>query len=243
MDIITTLLLIFILFAAILRTPLFLVLGFLALLFKTSILIEESRTLVGLTDLIAITDDKMGQDAILVPIPLFCLVGYILSRSKTPQRIIDLVNSSVGWLPGSMGIVTIIACAFFTPFTGASGITIIALGGLLYPILLQERYSQKYSLGVMTSSGSIGLLFFPSLPLLVFALIGHLSITELEPGPMGGFTIPIRDMYIAGLLPGLLLIAVPSLYTYFIRRKIPSEPEKLKLARSNGYRTFLWRHY
>jgi C4-dicarboxylate transporter DctM subunit len=235
MDFVTIVLLIVILFSAVLRTPLFLVLGFVALLLQTGLILESSagRSITTLQELLSNTDDKLMQDSLLVPIPLFCLVGYLLSRSKTPERIVDMVDAMIGWLPGSMGIVTIIACAFFTPFTGASGITIIALGGLLYPILIREKYGENYSLGVMTSSGSIGLLFFPSLPILLIAVIGHMSISEIPKLDGTRYEIPIRDMYLAGILPGILLITIPSIYTFFKRRNHPSDPNKLKEARAN----------
>ncbi|NUN13925.1 MAG: TRAP transporter large permease subunit, partial [Myxococcales bacterium] len=107
----------------------------------------------------------------LLPIPLFTFAGYLMARSQTPKRIVELADSLFGWLPGGLAIVAVCTCAFFTTFTGASGVTIIALGALLYPVLVNRKYPEQFSLGVMTSSGSIGLLFFPALPVFIFATV------------------------------------------------------------------------
>ncbi len=124
-------------------------------------------------------------------IPLFTLAGFILAEGKAGQRLLRLAKALFGWMPGGLAIVTTLVCAFFTTFTGASGVTILALGGLLLPMLLQSGYSEKFSIGLVTSSGSIGALFPPSLPVILYGVAAH---------------VPIPDLYRAGALPGALLV-------------------------------------
>ena len=97
---------------------------------------------------------RLASQPILLAIPLFTFAGYLLAESKTPQRLVELSRAFFGWLPGGLGIVTLVSCALFTAFTGASGVTIIALGGLLYPVLQKENYPEKFNLGLLTSSGN-----------------------------------------------------------------------------------------
>lgn len=137
----------------------------------------------------------------LVAIPLFIFAGYLLAESRAPQRIVRFSRALVGWLPGGLAIAAIIVSAFFTAFTGASGVTIIAIGGLLLPVLIAEGYPEKFSLGLLTTSGSIGLLFPPSLPIIIYGLVANTSIDKL---------------FIAGLLPGsftIILLALFCVYT------------------------------
>lgn len=132
---------------------------------------------------------------------LFAFAGCMLGHSKAPQRLLRLSNSILGWLPGGLAIVAIVSCAMLTSFTGATGITIVALGGLLFPALLKNNYDRKFSLGTITASGSLGLLFPPSLPVILYGVISNTNID---------------DLYIAGILPGCLLIAVLSCYALWI---------------------------
>jgi tripartite ATP-independent transporter DctM subunit len=143
---------------------------------------------------------RLTSSPLLVTIPLFTFTGYLLARSNTPQRIIALTRPLLGWLPGGLAIVALLSCSLFTAFTGASGVTIIALGGLLYPILLQERYTERFSLGLVTTSGSLGLLFPPSLPLILYALISKASIDQL---------------FLAGIIPGFLLLLCLAVYSSY----------------------------
>ena len=105
---------------------------------------------------------RLASIPILLAIPLFTFAGYLLAESNTPRRLVNLSRAFFGWIPGGLSIVTLVSCAIFTAFTGASGVTIIALGGLLYPVLLKENYPEKFSLGMLTASGNLGLLFPPS---------------------------------------------------------------------------------
>jgi tripartite ATP-independent transporter DctM subunit len=122
---------------------------------------------------------RIATNPTLVAIPLFTFAGYVLAESRTSVRLINLSRAWFGFVPGGLSIVVLLTCAVFTAFTGASGVTIVALGGLLFPILMKEHYSEKFSLGLITTSGSLGLLFPPSLPLILYALVAKLSIDQL----------------------------------------------------------------
>ncbi|MCP5463504.1 MAG: TRAP transporter large permease subunit [Deltaproteobacteria bacterium] len=144
---------------------------------------------------------KLASQPVLLTIPLFTFAGYLLAESKAPTRLVKVAHAALGWMPGGLAIVTVLSCAFFTAFTGASGVTIIALGGLLYPILVKDGYSDKFSMGLVTSCGSLGLLFPPSLPLILYGLIGKVSIDKL---------------FIAGILPGLVIVFVLKYYSQYM---------------------------
>ena len=170
--------------------PLFVVIGGLALVFFLSVGIDSSAVVIEMY--------RMASAPMLIAIPLFTFAGYLLAESKSPQRFVNLYRALFGWMPGGLAIVSFIACAFFTAFTGASGVTIIALGGLLYPMLIKEKYSEKFSLGLLTTGGSLGLLFPPSLPLILYALVAQVNVDAL---------------FLAGIIPGTLLILFLSLYS------------------------------
>ncbi len=145
---------------------------------------------------ILIDFNRLTRNSTILIIPLFTFAGYIIAEGKAPQRLVAFARASVGWLPGGIAVVVLGTCAFFTTFTGASGVTIIALGGLVYPIL-RQTYNEKFSLGLITASGSIGLLFPPSVPLILYAIIAQ---------------VPIDRMFLAGIIPGLLILGVLSIY-------------------------------
>ena len=145
---------------------------------------------------ILIDFNRLTRNSPILIIPLFTFAGYIIAEGKAPQRLVAFARASVGWLPGGIAVVVLGTCAFFTTFTGASGVTIIALGGLVYPIL-RQTYNEKFSLGLITASGSIGLLFPPSVPLILYAIIAQ---------------VPIDRMFLAGIIPGLLILGVLSVY-------------------------------
>ena len=158
------------------------------------------------TDLVVLSEEhyKLATNPHLVTIPLFTLAGFLMAESRAADRLVRVSRALLGWLPGGLGIVVIASCAFFTTFTGASGVTIIALGGLLHPILLKERYPEKFSLGLITSSGSIGLLFPPSLPIILYGIVAGTSID---------------DLFVAGVLPGLLFLLVLGVFCLWVGRK------------------------
>jgi len=136
---------------------------------------------------------RMATTPILVAIPLFTFAGYLLSESKAPKRLIGLTDALLGWLPGGLSVIALITCSAFTALTGATGLTIIALGGILLPALQQGRYPEKFSLGLVTNSGTLGVLFPPSLPIIIYAIVSKLQISQL---------------FLAGLLPGMLMLAL-----------------------------------
>jgi len=139
----------------------------------------------------------------LAAIPLFTFAGYLLSESNAPKRLVRLTGAMLGWMPGGLAIVSLAACAFFTAFTGASGVTIIALGAILYPALKLDGYPDKFNLGLVTSAGSLGLLFAPSLPLILYGVIAE---------------VPIDDLFLAGIMPGLLMLVMLSGYSLWVNR-------------------------
>jgi tripartite ATP-independent transporter DctM subunit len=155
-----------------------------------------------------VLDNHFAGSPILVTIPLFTFVGYVLAEAKTAQRLVRASSALVGWMPGGLAIVCVIASAIFTLFTGGSGVTIIAIGGLLYPALRHQGYSDKFSLGVVTTGGSVGLLLPYSLPLMVYSLVAGVD-----------FNIAFK----AVLLPGILVIVMLAAYSMYIgvTEKIP----------------------
>ncbi len=181
---------------AILRTPLFVVIALSAMLGFYSQDVDLS--------VISIEVYRLAEMPVLVAIPLFTLAGYLLGEGQASTRLVNLTNAWLGWMPGGLAIVAIFACALFTAFTGASGITIIALGGLLYPALKQAGYLESFNLGLLTSSGSLGLLFAPSLPLILYGVVAQ-QLDLDQP-------VSISDLFLAGIFPGLLMLVMLSLY-------------------------------
>lgn len=194
----TIILLFILLVLALFGAPIFLILGALALLAFHSAGIDSSAIFAEMY--------RLASLPALVAIPLFTFAGYVLAESKAPKRFLAIAESLFGWIPGGLSVVSLFTCAFFTAFTGASGVTIIALGGLLYPMLRNKGYSEKYVLGLLTTTGSLGLLFPPSLPIILYGLIAKISIDQL---------------FIAGLIPGLLLIFVLMIYGFVCEKRPP----------------------
>jgi len=193
---------------AILGAPLFIVLG------AGGIIASDASELdpVGLI----IEMYRLASQPNLIAIPLFTFAGMIMASGGCPNRLIKLFNALFGWMPGGLAVVTIVSCAFFTSFTGASGVTIIALGGLLYPLFKQANYNDRFSLGLLTSSGSLGLLFPPSLAILLFGIVSGVSIDEL---------------FLAGIVPGILLLIMLSLYSYYSALKWHEPPHEFSLQK------------
>ena len=174
---------------ALLGVPLFAIIGLSALLSFYNAEIDSAAIFVELY--------RVASNPTLIAIPLFTFSGFILAHGKTPQRLTRIPQSILRGAPGGVPLAILMACAFFTALTGASGVTIIALGGLLYPLLLKEKYGENFSLGLITSSGSLGLLFPPSLPLILYGLVAQVSVDKL---------------FIAGIFPGLLMILIVSAF-------------------------------
>jgi C4-dicarboxylate transporter DctM subunit len=202
---------VFILFLAILGTPLFVVISALALLSFYSIEIDLSVVIIEMS--------RLSDTPLLLSLPLFIFAGTLLAESGTPQRLLRLSQVLLGWMPGGLAVVSLMVCAVFTAFTGASGVTIFAIGGLLYPALIKDNYSERFSLGLITSSGSLGLLFPPSLPLILYGVISQTRIDQL---------------FLAGILPGFLMLTLLVSYSM-----VKGPPRKLKKTEKPTYRDML----
>lgn len=147
---------------------------------------------------------RLSSSPVLLAIPLFTFAGFLLSEGNTSKRLIRFSRSLFGWIPGGLGVVALITCSFFTAVTGATGITIIALGGLLLPALISEGYRENFSLGLMTTSGSLGLHFPPSLPIILYGFVSGVSIEKL---------------FLAGIIPGILMVGILCLFSIFMGNK------------------------
>lgn len=167
---------------------------------------------------VAVEIYRMAQAPTLLTIPLFTFAGYLLAESKSPERLLRLASAWLGWMPGGVAIVSLVVCAFFTAFTGASGVTIIALGGLIYPMLKREGYGEDFSLGLITTSGSLGLLFPPSLPVILYGIVAK---------------VDINDLFLAGIIPGTLLVVILAAYSVFTgKQRAPSTREPFKIQKA-----------
>lgn len=147
---------------------------------------------------------RLANAPVLMAIPFFTFAGYLMAEGGTPARLVRFSRSLLGWVPGGLGVVALVSCAFFTAVTGATGVTIVALGGLLLPALISEKYEDAFSLGLVTSGGSLGLHFPPSLPIILYGFVSGVSIESL---------------FMAGVLPGTLLVVTLSLFSVFTVRK------------------------
>lgn len=200
-----------ILFLALLGAPIFAVMSALAMVAFYFSGIELSAVSVEIY--------RLASAPTILTIPLFTFAGYVLAESKAPVRLLRLSNAFLGWLPGGVAIVCLFICAFFTAFTGASGVTIIALGGLLYPILIKEGYSEHFALGLITTCGSLGLLFPPSLPIILYGIIAKVDIDQL---------------FMAGLIPGIVLMVILGGYAIYKARHIKREKHVFSWSEIKG---------
>jgi tripartite ATP-independent transporter DctM subunit len=162
---------------------------------------------------VAIEFYRLADMPALIAIPLFTLAGYLLAESEAPRRLVRLTNALFGWLPGGLAIVSVCACTLFTAFTGATGVTLVALGAVLYPALRHAHYPERFSLGLLTASGSLGLLLVPSMPLILYGVVAQQFHTTPP--------VAIDALFKAGLLPCLLMIVVLSIYSAWIARGLP----------------------
>ena len=195
--------------------PIFVVLATLSILFFLS----EPTDWATNFDLMATISDSAYRIVVsptLAAIPIFTLAGYLLAESNISRRLLDFFKTSLGWLPGSTVLIVVLLCAFFTALTGGSGVTILALGAILYPILVEDGYSEVFSLGLITTAGSLGLLFPPSLPAIIYSVTAGIN--------------PI-DLFKQGFLPALFLLLVVVLYGFYHR---PTEQKKIKFSLKNS---------
>ena len=193
---------------ALLGTPLFAVFGALAMLAYQSGGMDFAIVIGELT--------RLTNMPMLQALPMFALAGYVLAGSRASERLLRITRAAFGWMPGGLAMVCIVTCTFMTAFTGASGVTIVALGGLLLPALLRDGYREKAALGLVTTGGNMGVLFVPSLPLILYAIIAQ----PVSP------SVTVQAVFRAGVLPGLLALAVLSLYGIRagIHARIPRHP-------------------
>ena len=195
--------------------PIFIVLATLSVLFFLS----EPTDWATNFDLISTISDSAYRIVVsptLAAIPIFTLAGYILAESNISRRLLDFFQASLGWLPGSTVVIVVILCAFFTALTGGSGVTILALGAILYPILVEEGYSEVFSLGLITTAGSLGLLFPPSLPAIIYSVTAGIN--------------PI-DLFKQGFFPALFLLSVVVMYGFY-HKPIKQKRNKFNLKKS-----------
>jgi len=198
--------------------PIFVVIAGLALYLFFSNQIDISAVIIEM--------HRMATTPVLVAIPLFTFAGYLLSESGAPKRFIRLSNAILGWLPGGLSVIALVTCAIFTALTGATGLTIIALGGILLPAMIRGHYPEVFSLGLLTTSGTLGLLFPPSLPLIVYAIVAGVRIDHL---------------FIAGILPGILLVTLLS--TFSIVKSVRADVPKTRFEfgeLSGAIREIVW---
>ena len=165
-----------------------------------------------------VLDERFAGNPVLVTVPLFTFLGYMLAESKTPARIVRAAEAFLGWMPGGLAIVCIMASAFFTTFTGGSAITIVAIGALLYPAMVKAGYPERFALGLVTTSGSVGLLLPPSLPILIYSLFAGIDFTKA---------------FKSGIAPGMLVIVLLSGYAVYVAIK-HRVPRKQFVARETG---------
>jgi tripartite ATP-independent transporter DctM subunit len=158
---------------------------------------------------------QLVEQNALPAIPLLTAAGFVLAEGGASRRLLRVARAVLGWAPGAMALMVVVLCTAFTTVTGGSGVTILALGGLVMPMLLAEKYPEGFSLGLVTSAGSLGLLFFPSLPVILYAVVAKASPTEL---------------FAAGFLPGTLLVLLVAAYGVFIGviRKTPRQTFKFR---------------
>ena len=196
MDLLTAAICIIVVFA-LLETPLFAVIA----AFSISALLAAEPTLLSV-QLVLIEMNRLASMPVLVALPMFVLVGSLLTETGAPGRLMNFMSALVGWLPGGIGIAALCSCAFFTALTGASGVTIVALGGILYPVLRKRGYPDRFSLGLLTTAGSRGLLFPPSLPVILYGVVSQTDIGAI---------------FKAALAPGILTILIVSVYAFWFR--------------------------
>jgi tripartite ATP-independent transporter DctM subunit len=186
----TLLLTVFLIFMAFSGAPLFLVISAAALLCFHFLGIDVSAVIIEMY--------RLAASPILIALLLFAFAGFVLGESQASKRLVRLSTAIMGRAPGGLAIVALITCSFFTALTGASGVTIVALGGLMLPALLADKYTEKFSVGLLTTCGSLGLLFPPSLPLIIYAMVADINIA---------------DLFLAGVVPGALMLVLLSLYS------------------------------
>jgi tripartite ATP-independent transporter DctM subunit len=200
-----------ILTALVLGTPVFVAMAALALFF----FFREGLPVTAVTAEVY----RLISSPTLPAIPLLTACGYVLAESKASLRLLRFFKSILGWMPGGLAVIVIAVCALFTTFTGGSGITVIAIGGLVYPMLREDGYPEGFSLGLVTAAGSLGLLFPPSLPVILYSVVAGTRDQN----------VPADSLYLAGLLPGLLMILLVAAYAIHQGRRLGIPRQRFSL--------------
>jgi len=185
---------------ALLGMPVFCVLGLVALIAFRGAGIDTTAVIVEM--------QRLATAPMLIAIPLFTLAGYLFAEAGSPARLVRLSRAILGWFPAGLALVALVACCLFTSFAGSSGVTIIAMGGILLPALLAEGYGERFSLGLLTAAPSLGILFPPSLAVIIYAYVAQVSVDKL---------------FLAGILPGILLLVIVALYSMRAARGVPRQ--------------------
>ncbi len=207
-----------ILMMALLEAPLFIVIAALAI---ACVYLTTSDPMA--LQMILIEMNRLGSMPVLVALPLFTFVGCLLTETRSPRRIMNFIEALMGWLPGGVAMAALCSCAFFTALTGASGVTIVALGSILYPVMRQKGYDKRFTLGLLTTSGSLGLLFPPSLPVILYGVVAQVDIGRL---------------FKAALMPGMVLIGVLCAYAFFRQLKSDGDMQRQRISFRKVRRTF-----
>jgi tripartite ATP-independent transporter DctM subunit len=160
--------------------------------------------------IVAVELYRISDTPMLIALPLFTYAGYVLAAARTSARLVDVFQSLAGWMPSGLAVVGFLVCAFFTALTGASGVTIVALGALLLPALQQAGYGERFSLGLVTTSGSLGLLLVPSVPLILYGIVAQ----QIDVGQ----PFEIEDLFVAGLVPAALMVVMLSAWAMWTHR-------------------------
>ncbi len=182
-----------------------------------------------LTEMIADMFNAVNKD-VLLAIPFFLIAGQLMTHGSIAKRLIDFAKAIVGWVHGGLAITAIFACLFFAAISGSSPVTVIAIGTMMFPVLIKENYDEKFSLGLITSAGSLGILIPPSIPMIIYAIVVS-TPTHI---------ISVADLFIAGVLPGLLIGLLLMIYSvitqkkYTFLRKVDFSFNQLKISFKNG---------
>jgi len=217
-----TLLIFFFFLLALLETPFFTLIGGLSIVLLYAVDHDPLSIQILLIEM-----NRLASMPVLVALPLFTFVGTLLTETGAPRRIMNLMQAIMGWLPGGLAIAALCSCAFFTALTGASGVTIVALGSVLYPVLLQRNYNEKFTLGLLTTSGSRGLLFPPSLPIILYGVVAQIDIALI---------------FKSALVPGILAIVVLSIYA-MIHQTLAAGATRNPPAAEPASRAMIWRTF
>ncbi len=171
---------------------------------------------------------------VLLAIPFFIVAGGIVTKGKIAQRLVDLAKAMIGWIPGGLALTAVLACMFFAAISGSSPVTLIAIGSMLFPAMVKEGYSERFSMGVLSTGGTLGIIIPPSIPMIVYSIMVSDSLKRLEDlgeevGAM--HSASVTNLFIAGVIPGLLLGGLLAAYAmlYGIRSGAGRIPFSMKV--------------